>query len=154
MGCLLLASSLSFAKVLKDDVYLLDSKKFSLKYVCEKMIGKVFPLIEAKSISEVDCMKKVVSATEFCQKELAEDPYLARGKVIDDNVECISSSRIIFKYQCDKKSDLCDDHEIGCFKVKENLATRLQISHSSVTDNNILNCYFSKNQSDLADISL
>lgn len=154
MGCYLFASNYSFARVLKDDVYLLSTKTFSLEYVCQKMIGKVFPLIEAKSISEIDCMKEVVNATKFCQKELAEDPYLARGKAIGNNVECISSSRIIFKYQCEGDSNLCKDHEVGCFKVKENLATRLQISHSSVTNKNILNCYFSKNEIDLEKTAL
>jgi hypothetical protein len=149
VGRYFLTTNISYAKVLKDDLYLLSTKEFTFKYVCQKMIGKVYPLIESKNISEVDCMKEVVNVTKFCEKELVEDPYLARGKVVDNKVQCVSSSRVIFKYECDKGESLCDDHEIGCFQVKEKLATRLQINHSSITDKNILNCYFSKNSIDL-----
>jgi len=110
------------------------------------MVGKLYPLITRVDSAVLDCMKDKVIATEFCAKQLPEDPYLARGKVLENKVECISSSQIIFKYRCQENDQLCKDHEVGCFKVKEKLAYRLQIGHSSITNSNTLNCYFTKVQ--------
>ena len=151
MGCLL---SLSLnANVLTDDIYIKDVRTFSFKDVCKKMVGKVYPLIGKENFAQVDCMKEKVDATKFCAKQLPEDPYLARGKVLDDKVECISSTRVIFKYRCKKNDSLCFDKEIGCFKVREKLANRLQLAHSSLRDKNVLSCYFDKAQ-DLDKISI
>lgn len=143
LGCLIILPTQ--AKVLTDDIYIKDVKSFSFKDVCQKMVGKVYPLIGQADLARVDCMKKKVNATEFCAKQLPEDPYLARGKVLKDKVECISGTRVIFKYLCKKNDYLCRDKEVSCFKIKEKMANRLQISHSSLVDKRILSCYFAKN---------
>lgn len=146
MGCFILSPLDAFSGVLKDEVYVTNVKSFSLKDVCLKMTGKVYPIIEKINPALVDCMSKKINATTFCAKELPEDPYLARGKVLADKVECISSKRIIFKYHCEKGDDLCRDIDLACFKVKESLARRLELVHSSKTDKNVINCYFSARQ--------
>lgn len=86
--------------------------------------------------------KKKVSA--FCDEKEAANPYYIRGRVNQEKkqVECLSSKRVIFKYECQSKDDrYCKDVEIGCFLFKEQLAKRLKIIHQSLSEN-ILSCYF------------
>jgi hypothetical protein len=149
--CLLLTLPIH-AKLLKHEVFQISKKEFSFKHVCKTMLKKEYPLIQVHSTSKLDCMSQLVDAGKFCDKELADDPYLVRGFVDrkDKKVKCQSGRRVIVKYDCTKgPGQYCDDSSIGCYYIKEKLARRLKVSHHSLTGNGRgkkeLNCYFSLN---------
>jgi hypothetical protein len=90
-------------------------------------------------------MGKKVEISKFCDHKEAANPYFIRGTVdkVKKKVICLSSKRVILKYECEGKKDrFCVDAEIGCFLLKEKLARRLKISHQSLSNKKILNCYF------------
>lgn len=115
------------------------------------MVTHESPLIEVASGTELDCMGKKVQVGEFCEKELAADPYYLRGFVNKDKKEvvCVSGKKVLFKYQCVKLSDkkLCDANaKSACVFIQNKLAKRLDMVHSSFTQNDKgikqLNCFF------------
>jgi hypothetical protein len=147
----LLYSSLSFSNVILDEVTTTDKVSFSFKTVCSKMVHHESPLIEVVSANELDCMGKKIAVADFCEKELAADPYYLRAYVEKDSkkVICHSGKKVIFKYQCVKLADrrLCDgEAKMSCSELKQKIAKRLDIVHASVTKNDKgikeLNCYF------------
>lgn len=140
-----------FANVVQDDVNTTEKLSFSFKEACQKMVSHETPLIEVVSGTELDCMGKKITAGQFCEKELAHDPYYLRGYVdrVTERVVCHSGKKVIFKYQCVKLSDkhLCQNTaKNSCGVIKEKLAKRLDLVHSSITQNSKgikeLNCYF------------
>ena len=106
---------LSLAHVLQDDVSSVSKSRFSFSTVCQKMVAHESPLIEPLSGTELDCMGKKVQVSDFCEKELAQDPYYLRGWVDADTKEvvCQSGKQVIFKYLCVKLADrqLCERPE-------------------------------------------
>lgn len=143
--------SISYAGVIKDDVSVTDRVSFSWKTVCTKMVSFDSPLIEPVSGTEIDCMGKKVNVTDFCEKEMAHDPYFLRGYVNEASKEvvCQSGKKVIFKYQCVRLADkrICGQTaEISCKEIRQKLARRLDIVHQSFTKNEKgikeLNCYF------------
>ncbi len=115
------------------------------------MVSHESPLIEPVSGTEIDCMGKKVSASEFCEKEMAHDPYYLRGYVNESSKEviCQSGKKVIFKYQCVRLADkrLCGQTALeSCKEIRKKLAYRLDIVHQSFTKNEKgikeLNCYF------------
>ncbi len=143
--------SISYAGVIKDDVSVIDRVLFSWKAVCTKMVSFDSPLIEPVSGTEIDCMGKKVNVTDFCEKEMAQDPYFLRGYVNEASKEvvCQSGKKVIFKYQCVRLADkrICGQTaEISCKEIRQKLARRLDIVHQSFTKNEKgikeLNCYF------------
>jgi hypothetical protein len=150
MACLFLFSNLVHSKILKDEVSLVKNTEFSFQEVCFGMTKRKSELIEVQSISSLDCMGTVVSAGKFCYKKMAHDPYYIRGVVDSENkkVLCKSAKKVILKYGCYKGEKLCEDSEIGCFKLQEKLAARLGLSHHSKSlDSKVLNCYFTPKDS-------
>ena len=148
---ILLIPFLSFASVIQDDVSTTGKNPFSFKIVCQKMVAHESPLIEAVSGTELDCMGKKVDVSIFCDKEMAADPYYLRAYIDKEAKEviCHSGKKVIFKYQCVKISDRkwCDSNpKVACAFIKEKLAKRLDIVHTSLTKNHKgikeLNCYF------------
>lgn len=135
-----------FAKILKDEKLITAKSEHSFKKVCKALTNRNDPLIERKSISKLNCMGTVVSVAAFCEKIEAGNPYYLRAIVARDKVECLSGKRVILKYQCENLTDeYCRDAEIGCYKLKEKLAYRLKISHSSLVKEKlkrVLNCYY------------
>ena len=96
-------------------------------------------------------MGKKVDVAVFCEKEMAADPYYLRAYVDREQKEvvCHSGKKVIFKYQCVKLTDkkLCESSaKASCEQMKQKLARRLDIVHSSFTKNEKgikeLNCYF------------
>ncbi len=151
MAFLFLLIPLSFAGVVRDDVTVTEKTSFSWKTVCAKMVSHDSPLIEPVSGTEIDCMGKKVSASDFCEKELAQDPYYLRAFVSEATKEviCQSGKKVIFKYQCVRLADkrLCGQTaEVSCKEIRQKLARRLDIVHQSFTKNDKgikeLNCYF------------
>lgn len=146
----LLFPFLASAHVVRYDVSLLEKASFSFQTVCEKSYKVESPLIEAISGTELDCMGRKTDVTDFCAKELAYDPYLLRGEVdkTKRQVHCTSGKKAHLKYQCVKLADkaLCQDAKKSCQQMRQKLARRLDIVHSSVTKNDKgiseLNCYF------------
>lgn len=143
--------SLSYAGVVRDDVSITDKTSFTWKTVCAKMVAHESPLIEAHSGTEIDCMGKKVNVSDFCEKELAQDPYYLRGFVREETKEvvCHSGKKVNFKYQCVKLADrrLCSQRSSeACKEIGHKLARRLDIVHHSFTENDKgireLNCYF------------
>jgi len=142
---------LSFAVVLRDDVATTDKISYSFKEVCQKMVTHESPLIEVLSATELDCMGKKVNVAHFCEKETAADPYYLRAYVnrTTNQVVCHSGKKVMFKLQCVKLEEhkFCESTaQASCQVVKEKLAKRLDIVHSSITKNEKgvkeLNCYF------------
>ncbi len=141
----------SFASVVQDDVSTTEKVPFPFKTVCSKMVSHESPLIEVVSGTELDCMGKKVDVGVFCDKELAADPYYLRAYVDRDQKEvvCHSGKKVILKYQCVTLKDrkFCDyTAKASCGLMKEKLAKRLDMVHSSITKNDKgikeLNCYF------------
>lgn len=141
----------SFAHITQDDVAVLEKSRHSLKYVCSKSGYPDSPLIEIESGTKLDCMGKKVEVGEFCDKELAADPYYLRA-FVDKNkqeVVCVTGKKVLFKYLCVKLSDkaLCSQEaKFACNFIKEKLAKRLDLVHSSFVKNEKgikqLNCFF------------
>lgn len=144
-------SILSFAHVIQDDVSVTDKSRFQFSTVCKKMVTHESPLIEVVSGTELDCMGKKVNVGEFCDKEMAADPYYLRGSVDKESKEviCLSGKKVIFKYLCVKAKDraLCaQEAKKACGYIQTKLAKRLDLVHSSFTENpkkiKQMNCYF------------
>ncbi len=151
MYLLLLYPFVLFAHVIQDDVSITTRENYSFKAVCAKMVTHESPLIEVVSGTEIDCMGKKVKATDFCDKQMATDPYYLRGFVDETKQEviCESGKKVLFKYLCVKLTDreLCgNDAKESCKLIKEKLAKRLDNVHASFTKNDKgikqLNCYF------------
>ena len=142
---------LAFSNVVQDDVSTTEKIRFSFKTVCQKLVAHESPLIEVISGTELDCMGKKVDVATFCDKEMAADPYYLRAYVDREQKEvvCHSGKKVLFKYQCVKLTDkkLCESTaKASCEQMKQKLAKRLDIVHSSFTKNEKgikeLNCYF------------
>ena len=144
LACLFFVQN-SFAKILKDEKYITGQTEFSFQEVCKFLTKRESPIIEFSNISALNCMGEKKEISKFCDHKEAANPYFIRG-IVDKKkrkVVCLSSKRVIIKYGCEGKADqYCKDAEIGCFLLKEKLAKRLKISHQSVTDKKVLNCYF------------
>ncbi len=148
---LLLLPLISLSSVVRDDVSTTEKNAFSFQTVCKKMVSHESPLIEAVNGTELDCMGKKIQVAAFCDKEMAHDPYYIRAYInsASKEVVCHSGKKVVFKYQCVRLKDrkLCDSKpDISCAEIKEKLAKRLDLVHSSVTKNEKgikeLNCYF------------
>ncbi len=144
-------SSLAFSNVILDEVTTTDKASFSFQTVCSKMVRHESPLIEVVSANELDCMGKKIAVADFCEKEMASDPYYLRAYVDKDSkqVICHSGKKVIFKYQCVKIADrrLCErEARLSCSEMKQKVARRLDIVHASITKSEKgikeLNCYF------------
>ncbi len=147
----LLFPLLSLAHIIQDDVSVVEKSRHSLKYVCSKSGYPDSPLIEIASGTKIDCMSKKVEVGDFCEKELAADPYYLRGYVDKEKQEvvCVTGKKVLFKYLCVKLSDreLCStEASKACTYIKGKLARRLDLVHSSFVTNpkgiKQLNCFF------------
>lgn len=145
----LLFSFLSFAHIIQDDVSVLERTRFSLKEVCTKSGYSDSPLIDVVSGALIDCMGRKVDVTNFCDRELAHDPYYLRAYIEKEEVVCLTGKRVLFKYQCVKFTDrdLCSkEAQRSCEIIKRKLARRLDLIHSSFVKNEKgikqLNCFF------------
>ena len=148
---ILLLPLFAFSNVIQDDVSTTDKIRFSFKTVCQKMVTHETPLIEIVSGTVLDCMGKKIDVGNFCDKEMAADPYYLRAYVDRESKEvvCHSGKKVLFKYQCVKLSDriLCDSKaQVSCQQMKQKLAKRLDLVHASIIKNEKgikeLNCYF------------
>jgi hypothetical protein len=148
---ILLLPLFAFSNVIQDDVSTTDKFRFPFKTVCQKMVTHESPLIEIVSGTVIDCMGKKVDVGNFCDKEMAADPYYLRAYVDRESKEvvCHSGKKVLFKYQCVKLSDriLCDSKaQASCQQMKQKLAKRLDLVHASIIKNEKgikeLNCYF------------
>lgn len=136
------------ASLVKDEVYATGSEAFSFKSVCRFLLNRESPLIEAKSVSKLDCMGEVIDVADFCARKFARDPEYARALVAkeESKVVCKKARRVIMSYRCQAGDGLCRDKDIGCYKLQERFASNLRVSHSSVLEEGAakrLNCYFS-----------
>jgi len=86
---------ISFAHVIQDDVSITEKSRFSFKTACSKLVTHESPLIEVVSGTELDCMGKKVEVSQFCEKELAADPYYLGAFVDKENKEvvCVSGRK-------------------------------------------------------------
>lgn len=142
---------ISFAHIVQDDVAIVEKSRHSFKYVCSKSGYPDSPLIEAHSGTLLDCMGKKIEVSDFCDKELAADPYYLRAFIDKEKHEvvCVSGKKVLFKYQCVKLSDraMCNSEpKKACAFIQKKLARRLDMVHSSfvTTEKGIkqLNCFF------------
>ncbi len=109
------------------------------------------PLIDIVSGTKIDCMGKKVDVGEFCDKELATDPYYLRAFIDKEKNEvvCVSGKKVLFKYLCVKLTDkaMCSqDAKLSCSYIQNKLARRLDMVHWSFVKNERgikqLNCFF------------
>jgi hypothetical protein len=142
---------LSFAHIIQDDVSVTERTRHSLKYACTKSGYPDSPLIDIVSGTKIDCMGRKIDASEFCDKELAADPYYLRAYIDKEKQEvvCVTGKKVLFKYLCVKISDkaLCESTaEAACKYIRNKLAKRLEIVHSSFVKNEKgikqLNCFY------------
>ena len=134
------------AAVIKHDVLNAKFEEFSFREVCEKLGAKNLELIEAKSLSEIECMGKAYSALDFCLQKFPLEKTLTRAIVdgTSKKIKCEMSASVMISVSCDK-TDLkyCFEPEQGCAQLKKIYASRLSIAHYSMLEKN-LNCYFAK----------
>lgn len=151
LAALLLLPFISFAHIIQDDVTVTDKASFSLTSVCQKMVTHESPLIDVISSNAIDCMGKKIEVADFCDKELAQDPYFIRGYVDKEKrqVICQSGKKVIFKYLCVKLIDkqyCTGNHKASCMNLRPKLARRLELVHSSQIKNEKgipqLSCFF------------
>lgn len=137
---------ITWGKVLVDEISNTSKETFSLKEFCNEMVTHPTPLVEVKSLGVVDCMGKKVKVSDFCQKKMVTDPYYLRGYARDNQVECISGKKVIFKYTCKENDLLCSkDAKSTCEVLREKLAYRLDLVHSALLakeKNKQLNCFY------------
>lgn len=142
---------LAFSSVIRDDVSTTDKARFSYRTVCTRMVAHESPLIDVISGTELDCMGKKIEVGSFCEQILAQDPYYIRAYVDRSSKEvvCHSGKKVLLKYQCTKLTDAqyCQQSaNIGCQRLKDKLAKRLDTVHTSFTKTEKgikeLNCYF------------
>jgi DNA-binding XRE family transcriptional regulator len=148
---LLLLSLSAYSHIILDDVATTDKTPFSFQTVCRKMVTHESPLIEATSGTQLDCMGKKIDVREFCNKEMAHDPYYIRAYIDKERKQiiCHSGKKVLFKYLCVKLADkkLCSqDARKSCLLIREKLAKRLDLVHSSIIKNEKgikqLSCFF------------
>lgn len=146
--CLFFLSFQVSAKIVKDEVLVIDEKLFTFSEVCKKLTKRESPLITYHSISKLDCMGTIVDVSKFCDLKTQEDPYYIRAVVEKKmkKVNCKSAKRVQIKYLCESKKDkYCKDKEIGCYLFQEKLAKRLKTAHASIIkegSKRFLNCHF------------
>ena len=147
----LLFPLMGLTHIIQDDVSITEKSQHSFKYVCSKSGYHDSPLIDYVSGTKLDCMSRKVEVGEFCEKEKASDPYYLRAYVDKNKQEivCVSGKKVLFKYLCVKVSDsaMCSsESKKACAHIKEKLAKRLDLIHSSFVTNEKgikqLNCFF------------
>ena len=155
---LLLIPFFAFAHIIQDDVSVTDKFRHSLKQVCTKMGYVDSPLIDIVSGTQIDCMGRKVEVGEFCDKELAADPYYLRAFIDREKNEvvCVTGKKVLLKYLCVKLSDkaMCSqDAKVSCAYIQKKLAKRLNMIHSSFVNNEKgikqLNCFFDSDKNSL-----
>ena len=115
------------------------------------MVTHEAPLIDVVSGTVLDCMGKKVDVGDFCDKEMAADPYYLRGSInkTKKEVVCVSGKKVVFKYLCVKKTDVqyCGSSaKESCELIQKKLARRIDIVHSAFTQTEKgikqLSCFF------------
>ncbi len=134
------------AAVLKHEVVNARYEEFPFREVCEKLGAKNFELIDARSMTEIDCMGKVFPVNNFCLDKFPLDKTFTRAIIDEKNkkVRCEFSSSVMIAVSCDARDlKYCFKPEEGCEQLKKIYASRLGIAHFSLLEKN-LNCYFAK----------
>jgi hypothetical protein len=155
LACLLFSHTLN-AKILQDEVVISDEKFFSFKEVCLELTKRDSPLISEHSLTELDCMGKIIKVGDFCDKKTMDDPYYIRGLVdkTQKKVICKSAKRVHMKYECKNSYDrFCQEAELGCYLLQELFAKRLKTSHATLLTegkSKILSCHFLPKNEDLS----
>lgn len=137
--------STSSAGIIKDEKYITGSNEYSFQEVCHNLVKGDSPLIDAASVSKLNCMGRKVEVAKFCDEKEAGNPYYIRAFIDKESkkVKCLSAKRVILHHRCEPSNDkYCEDSEVGCFLYKEQLAKRLKVAHQSISDDKILKCYF------------
>lgn len=141
-----LITSSAFSAVLKHEASKARYDEFPFREVCEKLGSKNLELIEAKSLSEIDCMGKVFPAIDFCLYKFPLDKTLTRA-IVDGKtkmVKCEHSESVMIAALCDERDlKYCFDPKKGCEELRKIYAYRLETAHYSMLEKNI-NCYFAK----------
>lgn len=141
----------SWAHIIQDDVSVQEKFRHSLKYVCSKSGYPDSPLIDVISGTQINCMGRKVTADDFCDREIASDPYYVRAFIDKEKQEivCVTAKKVLFKYLCVKLTDkaLCSvEATKACAYIQKKLAKRLDLIHSSFINNpkgiKQLNCFF------------
>lgn len=139
-------SIISSAAVIKHEVSKARFDEFPFREVCEKLGAKNFELIEAKSMSEIDCMGKVFPAIDFCLNKYPLDKTLTRA-IVDGKtktVKCEHSESVMVAVSCDARDlKYCFDPKKGCDELRKIYGNRLEVVHYSMLEKNI-NCYFAR----------
>lgn len=134
------------AEVLKHEISAKKLESFSFKEVCEKLGAKNLEMIEAKSMSEIDCMGKTFPAIDFCLNKYPIDMTLTRAIVNEKEkiVQCEKSTSVMLSISCDKRDlKYCLNPKKGCEALRKIYAYRLEVAHYSMLEKNI-NCYFTR----------
>jgi hypothetical protein len=142
---------LAFSHIIQDDVTVLERTRHSLKSVCSKSGYPDSPLVDVVSGTTIDCMGRKVEVGDFCDRELAGDPYYLRALVNADRQEvvCVSGKKVLFRYLCVQLTDraLCSRPAgDACAQIKRKLARRLDVVHAAFVNNEKgikqLNCFY------------
>lgn len=124
---------------------------FTLKEACEEMGHQHNLLIKAQPPSQVDCMGRLIQATDFClKKERSGRPPLLRGVIdrVEDQVVCETGLAVQLGLDCQgsRGRRYCDEPETGCQELGQVFARKLVLAHSAVTglgEDTRLNCFYS-----------
>lgn len=148
--CLILFSITLHSAILKHEVSNAQNESFPFKEVCQKLGAKNLELIEAKSLSEIDCMGKAYPAIDFCLNQFPLDKTITRALVDSKTktVKCEKSVSVMISLSCDKRDlKYCLNPQKGCEELRKIYANRLELVHYSMLEKNV-NCYFAKSFGD------
>ena len=136
MTCLFFIQN-SEAKLIRFKHKLVGESKYSFTKVCETLLGKSVPLVQFKSIGELDCMGTIVRVQDYCIKSEAAKAYYTRALVSKkkQKVICQSAKIVNLKYECEGKKDpYCLNEKSGCKYFKKIMAYRLDLNYSYLNE--------------------
>ena len=142
----LILSPAIYSAVIKHEISKPQYESFPLSEVCKKLGAKNIEIIEAKSLSEIDCMGKVYPVIDFCLNQFLVDKTITRAlvDVKTKTVKCEKSVSVLVSISCDKRDmKYCFKPKEGCEELRIMYANRLELVHFSLLEKNI-NCYFAK----------
>lgn len=104
-------------------------------------------LIQTLDLSQLDCLGKKISVTDFClkQKDLQQNLIRAYADAKKETVVCETADRVILSYQCEQGDLYCAKSEEGCSRLGPVLAKKLSLYHHSLIEREEkkqLSCYF------------
>ena len=137
-------TSLSWGKLVQDEITGRTTLNLSLKEACELQGKKDSVLVDQVDRETLDCMGRKINVTESCLKK-REDHFL-KAYVLEGKVFCEYGRQVILSIECDERDQkYCSSSKKSCEGLQKKFALKLELFRDAVVtqdDKKILNCYF------------